>query len=116
MPKLKRDDSEARATDFVESLDRGLRLLQTFGTTTGPMTLSDLAREGIANSGSFRFADHIYAGLASGRTPLGRFLDRRLLATPAACAFRRRYQRAQSAIRHALESTPLENGQRPPNR
>src|SRR3954453_5129788 len=44
MPKLKRDDSEARATDFVESLDRGLRLLQAFGSTAGPMTLSDIAR------------------------------------------------------------------------
>src|SRR3954452_20073847 len=44
MPKLKREGSEARATDFVESLDRGLRLLQTFGSTGGPMTLSDLAR------------------------------------------------------------------------
>ena len=44
MPKLKRGDSEERATDFVESLDRGLRLLQKFGSTSGPMTLSDLAR------------------------------------------------------------------------
>src|SRR5882757_3461378 len=44
MPKLKRGDGEERATDFVESLDRGLRLLQMFGTTSGPMTLSDLAR------------------------------------------------------------------------
>jgi IclR family pca regulon transcriptional regulator len=44
MPKLKRSDSEQRATDFVESLDRGLRLLQKFGATSGPMTLSDLAR------------------------------------------------------------------------
>jgi IclR family pca regulon transcriptional regulator len=44
MPKLKREDSEARATDFVESLDRGLRLLQAFGASNGPMTLSDLAR------------------------------------------------------------------------
>jgi IclR family pca regulon transcriptional regulator len=44
MPKLKREGSEARATDFVESLDRGLRLLQTFGSTSRPMTLSDLAR------------------------------------------------------------------------
>jgi SAM-dependent methyltransferase len=70
------------------------------------LTLSDLAREGIANSGSFRFADHIYAGVPSGRTPLGRFLDRRLRATPAARAFRRRYQRAQAAIRRALESAP----------
>ncbi|MDA9425622.1 MULTISPECIES: IclR family transcriptional regulator domain-containing protein [Bradyrhizobium] len=44
MPKLRRNESEERATDFVESLDRGLRLLQCFGTTAGPMTLSDLAR------------------------------------------------------------------------
>src|SRR5882762_2264015 len=44
MPKLKREDREERATDFVESLDRGLRLLRKFGTTNGPMTLSDIAR------------------------------------------------------------------------
>ena len=44
MPKLKRSESQERATDFVESLDRGLRLLQSFGTTAGPVTLSDLAR------------------------------------------------------------------------
>jgi IclR family pca regulon transcriptional regulator len=44
MPKLKRSDSEDRATDFVESLDRGLRLLQKFGIASGPSTLSDLAR------------------------------------------------------------------------
>jgi IclR family pca regulon transcriptional regulator len=43
MPKLKREGEE-RATDFVESLDRGLRLLQAFGTITGPTTLSDVAR------------------------------------------------------------------------
>src|ERR1700710_231989 len=44
MPKLKRENGEERATDFVESLDRGLRLLQVFGETSGPMTLSDIAR------------------------------------------------------------------------
>src|SRR3569832_2323541 len=44
MPKLKREPGEQRATDFVESLDRGLRLLQAFGNTAGPMTLSDVAR------------------------------------------------------------------------
>src|SRR4051812_33247802 len=44
MPKLKREDGKERATDFVESLDRGLRLLQTFGRSTSPMTLSDVAR------------------------------------------------------------------------
>ncbi|OAF09393.1 IclR family transcriptional regulator [Bradyrhizobium centrolobii] len=44
MPKLKRSENGERATDFVESLDRGLRLLQCFGGTASPMTLSDLAR------------------------------------------------------------------------
>jgi IclR family pca regulon transcriptional regulator len=44
MPKLKRDETDERATDFVEALDRGLRLLQCFGATSGPTTLSDLAR------------------------------------------------------------------------
>jgi IclR family transcriptional regulator, pca regulon regulatory protein len=43
MPKLKRDENEVRATDFVESLDRGLRLLQAFGERTAPMTLSEIA-------------------------------------------------------------------------
>ena len=44
MPKLKRPDRAERATDFVESLDPGLRLLKKFGDKSGPMTLSDLAR------------------------------------------------------------------------
>lgn len=43
MPKLKRDDGEQKATDFVESLDRGLRLLQVFGDRPAPMTLSEIA-------------------------------------------------------------------------
>jgi IclR family pca regulon transcriptional regulator len=46
MPKLKRPtDAESRgATDFVESLDRGLRVLEMFGGSQQPMTLSDLAK------------------------------------------------------------------------
>ena len=43
MVKPKRTDSEPRATDFVESLDRGLRLLQAFGDRPSPMTLSEIA-------------------------------------------------------------------------
>jgi IclR family pca regulon transcriptional regulator len=43
MPKLKRKDGEPRATDFVESLDRGLRLLQAFGKRAVPMSLSEVA-------------------------------------------------------------------------
>src|ERR1700761_5856698 len=43
MVKPKRGASEPRATDFVESLDRGLRLLQAFGERSSPMTLSEIA-------------------------------------------------------------------------
>jgi IclR family transcriptional regulator, pca regulon regulatory protein len=43
MVKPKRTDGETRATDFVESLDRGLRLLQAFGARPAPMTLSEIA-------------------------------------------------------------------------
>ena len=70
------------------------------------MRLSDLGREGIEHSGSFRFADHIYRGTPSGRTVLGRWIDARLLAMPAAQAFRRRYEQAQRVVRRALESRP----------
>src|SRR5688572_18490164 len=51
---------------------------------------SDLAREGIANSGSYRFADHLYANCASGIGWFGRWLDARLLNLPAARAMRAR--------------------------
>jgi IclR family transcriptional regulator, pca regulon regulatory protein len=45
MPKLKRVDGEERGnTDFIESLDRGLRVFELFGADARPMTLSDLAK------------------------------------------------------------------------
>ena len=46
MPKLKRqgDTDNRGATDFIESLDRGLRVLELFGGGHHPMTLSDLAK------------------------------------------------------------------------
>jgi IclR family pca regulon transcriptional regulator len=43
MVKPKRTDAEPRATDFVESLDRGLKLLRVFGERPLPMTLSEIA-------------------------------------------------------------------------
>ncbi|WP_298104572.1 IclR family transcriptional regulator C-terminal domain-containing protein [Bradyrhizobium sp.] len=43
MVKPKRSESEPRTTDFVESLDRGLRLLQVFGERSSPMRLSEIA-------------------------------------------------------------------------
>jgi SAM-dependent methyltransferase len=76
------------------------------------LRLSDLAREGIEHSGSCRFADHIYRARPSGRTAVGRWLDGRLLAMPAARAFRRRYQMAAdllegSALRRPAAAGPL---------
>jgi IclR family pca regulon transcriptional regulator len=47
VPKLKREEGSERETDVVESLDRGLRLLQAFGAAGGAKTLSDVA--GIAD-------------------------------------------------------------------
>jgi IclR family pca regulon transcriptional regulator len=46
MPKPKREgEADNRgATDFIESLDRGLRVLELFGGGQQPMTLSDLAK------------------------------------------------------------------------
>lgn len=45
MPKLKRSPDDPRAgTDFIESLDRGLRVFELFGADPRPMTLSDLAK------------------------------------------------------------------------
>lgn len=48
MPRVKRtaEEEEARREggEFIESLDRGLRVLQSFGTEHRPMTLSDIAK------------------------------------------------------------------------
>ena len=45
MVKPKRTDGEERGnTDFIESLDRGLRVFELFGADAKPMTLSDLAK------------------------------------------------------------------------
>ncbi|MDB5563877.1 MAG: IclR family transcriptional regulator [Tardiphaga sp.] len=44
MPKLKRSNAERGNTDFIESLDRGLRVFELFGADARPMTLSDLAK------------------------------------------------------------------------
>jgi SAM-dependent methyltransferase len=68
--------------------------------------LSDLAREGMTNSGSYRFADHIYRMEPSGRGALGRWIDQKFLHLPATRAFHLRYKRAQAALRTALEASP----------
>lgn len=45
MPKLKHDADDPRfGSDFIESLDRGLRVFELFGGSSRPMTLSDMAK------------------------------------------------------------------------
>lgn len=57
----------------------------------GLLRTSDLGREGIERSGSWRFADHIYRGRASGRFLVGPALDALLLRLPSARSFRLRH-------------------------
>src|SRR6266542_396896 len=64
---------------------------------------SALGREGIENSGSYRFADHLYQGIPSGRNRLGHWVDATLLRMPACRAFRRRYLHARTTICTALQ-------------
>lgn len=47
MPRLKRTEEDSKRRDgaeFIETLDRGLRVLQSFGVDRRPMTLSDVAK------------------------------------------------------------------------
>ena len=76
------------------------------------MRTSDLAREGIDNSGSFRFADHVYRNEPSGRLLVGRLLDGLLLRMRGARSMRNRYLHARreivAAVRcHVAERAPL---------
>jgi SAM-dependent methyltransferase len=74
---------------------------------------SDLAREGFENSGSYRFADHIYGNQPSGRFGIGRWLDSLLLNMPAVHAFRARYFMARDELfqflqKHAANGNPVD--------
>lgn len=64
----------------------------------GLMLTSDLAREGIHRSGSFRFADHIYRNRPGGRFGVGYLLDAALLQFPAARSMRSRYVHSRDQI------------------
>lgn len=65
---------------------------------------SDLAREGIESSGSYRFADHIYRGKPGGRWGIGWLLDAALLALPAARSMRERYLHSRAQVAGELRS------------
>jgi hypothetical protein len=66
------------------------------------LTTSDLAREGIRNSGSFRFADHIYRNEPSGRYGVGRVLDLVLLKLRGARSMRSRFFHSRREILRAI--------------
>lgn len=68
---------------------------------------SFLAREGMENSGSRHFADHIYLGQAKGHAGIGRLLDRVLLSLPAARSFRNRYANSRDRIAEDLSAEPM---------
>ncbi|HJP87213.1 MAG TPA: class I SAM-dependent methyltransferase [Gemmatimonadaceae bacterium] len=74
------------------------------------LTTSDLAREGIRNSGSFRFADHIYRNEPSGRFGVGRMLDRVLLKLKGARSMRSRFLHSRLEILRAIEAAPPDRG------
>lgn len=72
----------------------------------GLLLTSDLAREGIRNSGSYRFADHIYRNRPSGRWLVGSGLDAMLLRLPSAEAFRFRYLAAKAELLRLASAPP----------
>ncbi len=69
---------------------------------------SDLAREGIENSGSYRFADHVYRGRPSGRLGVGKVLDAVLLQLPGARSMRSRFFHARAEILAAARRHPAD--------
>jgi SAM-dependent methyltransferase len=75
---------------------------------------SDLAREGIDNSGSWRFADHIYRGRPSGRFGVGTALDALLLSLPSSRSFRLRYLFVLREVERRVPTLVAEGG-RPVN-
>ncbi len=70
---------------------------------------SDLAHEGFENSGSYRFADHIYRNQPSGKGLLGATLDRAVMTLPAVRSFRNRYLAARDELVHFLIHRPRSN-------
>ncbi|MEX0909830.1 MAG: class I SAM-dependent methyltransferase [Candidatus Paceibacterota bacterium] len=59
---------------------------------------SELAREGIKNSGSYNFADHIYGNKPKGNFIIGKILDSVLLNLKSARSLRSRYIHAKEEI------------------
>ena len=83
-PRALRFGAMAAASRTGALLSEGLRIGHSHGFDSGP------------------FMAHVYADVARGRTPLGRVIDRRLLARQTCQAFREIRQLARRAIDEAL--------------
>ncbi len=70
------------------------------------LNTSFLAKEGIENSGSYMFADHIYAQSPKGRFLIGRMIDKFLLHLPSATAMRFRYVKVKEELKKLIKSSP----------
>jgi hypothetical protein len=64
---------------------------------------TELGKEAIANSGSYDFADHIYANHPAGRFLIGYLLDALFLNLKSARALRSRYLYARSEIQRLID-------------
>lgn len=106
--------SEAAAPSYAE-LRRGLPLrsprawrysVLAAGSRAGAL-LSEGLRIGHRHGfDSGPFMAHVYANRARGRTPLGRWLDRRLLERATCRAFREIRELARQAVVEAIEAEP----------
>lgn len=65
---------------------------------------SNLAKEGIINGGSYKFADHIYEGKAKGKYLFGTLLDWIFLRLKSSKSFRFRYISCKKEIMNLIES------------
>jgi predicted RNA methylase len=87
-PRAWRFGALAAASRAGALLSEGLRIGHEHGFDSGP------------------FMAHVYANVQRGHTPLGRLIDRRLLARPTCQAFREIRELAQQALEEAILSCP----------
>lgn len=73
------------------------------------MQTSDLAREAIEHSGSYRFADHVYRNKPSGRFLFGTVLDAILLKLPSSRSMRMRYVYGKKEIHTTISYAKLKD-------
>ncbi|MGH7544055.1 MAG: class I SAM-dependent methyltransferase family protein [Gemmatimonadota bacterium] len=84
--------------------ERKLHLLPLYAL----LRTSNLGREAIESSGSYRFADHVYRGRSHGKLGVGKLLDSVLLRLRATRSMRSRFLHARSELLAAAERHPVD--------